>query len=29
MVTREDRYDGYYIPAGSTVIANIWYVFIL
>jgi len=28
-VTQNDVYDGYFIPAGSTVIPDVWYVFIL
>lgn len=27
MVTKDDIYNGYFIPAGTTIIGNTWYVF--
>ena len=26
MVTRDDEYNGYFIPAGTTIVGNTWYV---
>lgn len=27
LATQDDEYHGYHIPAGTTIVANVWYVF--